>query len=77
MRIIAGDLIGTEPNYTEKGRSIQNNVHLARQILEGIEDDNEAMLINLDQFKAFDLVDHWCLAAVLEPLDSKQGSANG
>ena len=47
-----------------KGRSIQDNLHLVRQILEGIEDDTEAALINLDQSKAFDRVDHRFLAAV-------------
>ena len=47
-----------------KGRSIQDNLHLAREILEGIED--EAVLINLDQSKAFDRVDHQFMAAVLE-----------
>ena len=35
-----------------------------RQNLEGIEDDSEAALINLDQFKAFDRVDHRFLAMV-------------
>ena len=49
-----------------KGRSIQDNLHLVPQILEGIEDDTEAALINLDQSKAFDRVDHRFLAAVLE-----------
>ena len=47
-----------------KGRSIQDNLHLAREILVGIED--EAALINLDQSKAFDRVDHQFMAAVLE-----------
>ena len=37
-----------------------------RQILEGIKDDTKAALINLDQSKAFDRVDHRFLAAVLE-----------
>ena len=36
------------------------------QILEGIKDDIKATLINSDQFKAFDRVDHRFLAAVLE-----------
>ena len=49
-----------------KGRSIQDNLHLVRQILEGIEDDTKAALINLDQSKAFDRVDHQFLATVLE-----------
>ena len=51
-------LIGPEQNYAVKGRSIQDNLHLVREILEGLKDDTEAMLINLDQSKAFDRVDH-------------------
>ena len=47
-----------------KGRSIQDNLHLVCQILERIEDDTEAALINLDQSKAFDRADHRFLAAV-------------
>ena len=39
-----------------KGRSIQDNLHSVRQILEGIEDDTEVALINLYQSKAFDRV---------------------
>ena len=41
-----------------KGRSIQDNLHLIREVLEGIEDDTEAALISLDQSKAFVRVDH-------------------
>ena len=39
-----------------KGRSIQDNLHLVREVLEGLEDGTEAVLINLDQSKAFDRV---------------------
>ena len=49
-----------------KGRSIQDNLHLIREVLEGIEDDTEAALISLDQSKACDRVDHRFLATVLE-----------
>ena len=49
-----------------KGRLIHDNLHLVRQILEGIKDDTEAMLINLDQSKAFNRVYHWFLVVVLE-----------
>ena len=49
-----------------KGRSIQDNLHLIRDVLEGIEDGTEAALICLDQFKVFDRVDHRFLATVLE-----------
>ena len=60
------DLIGTEQNYSVKGKSIQNNLHFVRQILEGLEDYAEVTLINLDQSKAFDRVDHRFLAVVFE-----------
>ena len=49
-----------------KARSIQENLHLIREVLEGIKDDTEAALISLDQSKAFDRVDHRFLATVLE-----------
>ena len=49
-----------------KGRSIKDNLHLIREVLEGIEDDTEAALISLDQSKTFDRVDHRFLATVLE-----------
>ena len=49
-----------------KGRSIQDNLHLIREVLEGIEDGTEAALISLDQSKAFNRVDHQFLASVLE-----------
>ena len=66
LQLFISDLIGPEQSYAVKGRSIQDNLHLVRQILEGIEDDTEAALINLDQSKAFDRVDHRFLVAVLE-----------
>ncbi len=49
-----------------KGRSIQDNLHLIQKILEGLKDGTKATLINLDQSKAFDWVDHRFLASVLE-----------
>ena len=66
LQLVISDLIGPEQNYAVKGRSIWDNLHLVRQILEGIKDDTKAVLINLDQSKAFDRVDHQSLAAVLE-----------
>ena len=66
LQLVISDLIGPEQNYAVKGRSIRDNLHLVRQILEGIKDDTRAALINLDQSKAFDRVDHRFLAAVLE-----------
>ena len=55
-----------------KGKSIQNNLHLVREIIERIEDDIDATLISLDQSKAFDRVDHQFLAVVLETTRFKQ-----
>ena len=60
LQLVISDLIWLEQNYAVKGRSIQDN--LAREILEGL----EAAMINLDQSKAFDRVDHRFLATVLE-----------
>ena len=54
-----------------KGRSIQDNLHLIREVLEGIKDDTEATLISLDQSKAFDRVDHRFFATVLETAEFK------
>ena len=66
LQLVTSDLVGPEQNYTVKGGSIRDNLHLERQILEGIKDDTKPVLINLDQSKAFDRVDHRFLAAVLE-----------
>ncbi len=60
-----------------KERSIQDNLHLIREVLEGIEDGTEAALISLDQSKAFDRVDHWFLATVLETAGFQPGSLDG
>ena len=66
LQLVISDLIGPEQTFAVKGRSIQDNLHLIRAVLEGIEDDTEASLISLDQSKAFDRVDHRFLATVLE-----------
>ena len=66
LRIVMDYLVDPEQTYALQGRSIQNNLHLIRTVLEGIEDDTCAALINLDQSKAFDRVDHRFLGAVLE-----------
>ena len=66
LQLVISDLIGPEQTYSVKGRSIQDNLHLIREVLEGIEDGTEATLISLDQSKAFDRVDHQFLATVLE-----------
>ena len=66
LQIVISDLIGLKLTFTVKGKSIQDNLHLIRKVLEGIEDGTEAALISLDQSKAFDRVDHRFLATVLE-----------
>ena len=66
LQLVISDLIGPEQTYAVKGRSIQDNLHLICEVLVGIEDGMEAVLISLDQFKAFDRVDHHFLATVLE-----------
>ena len=65
LQLVISDLIGPEQTFAVKGRSILDNLHLIREVLEGI-DDTEAALISLDQSKAFDRVDHRFLATVLE-----------
>ena len=66
LQLVISDLIGPEQTFAVKGRSIQDNLHLIHEVLEGIEDDTEAALISLDQSKAFDRFDHRFLATVLK-----------
>ena len=73
LQLVISDLIGPEQTYAMKGRSIQDNLHLIREVLEGIKDDTEAALISLDQSKAFDRVDHRFLATVLETAGFEPG----
>ena len=73
LQLVISNLIGPEQNYAVKGRSIQDNLHLVREVLEGLKDDTKAMLISLDQAKAFDKVDNQFLATVLETAGFKPG----
>ena len=66
LQLVISDLIGPEQTFAVKGRSIQDNLHLIREVLVGIEDGTRAALISLDQPKAFNRVDHRFLATVLE-----------
>ena len=66
LQVVINDLIEPEQTYAVKGRSIQDNLHLIRETIEGLDDDTQAALINLDQSKAFDSVDHRFLASILE-----------
>ena len=66
LQLVMEDLVGPGQNFAVPGRSIQDNLHLVRTVLEGIKDDKKAALITLDQSKAFDRVDHRFLASVLQ-----------
>ena len=66
LQLVISNLIGPEKTFAVKGRSIKDNLHLIHEVLVGIEDSTEATLISLDQFKAFDRVDHRFLVTVLE-----------
>ena len=63
LQLAISDLIGPGQTYAVKGRSIQDDLHLIREVLE---DGTEAALISFDQSKAFDRVDHQFLTTVLE-----------
>ena len=58
LQLVNSDLIGPEQTFAVKGRVIQENLHLIREVLKEIEDDTKAALISLDQSKAFNRVDH-------------------
>ena len=66
LQLVISDLINPEKTFAVKERSIQDNLHFIREVLEGIEDNTKAVLIILDQPKAFDRVDRQFLATVLE-----------
>ena len=58
LQIVISDLIGPEQTYAVKGRSIQDNLHLVCEALEGSKDCTVVAMINLEQSKAFNKVDH-------------------
>ena len=66
LQFVISELIGPEQNYAGNGRSIQDNLHLARHVLEGFKHDTRALLIYLDQAKAFNRIHHWFLAMISE-----------
>ena len=49
LQLVISDLIGREQTFAVKGRSIQDNLHLIREVLEGIEDDIGS---RADQFRS-------------------------
>ena len=63
LQTVLPSLICPEQTCVKKGRTIQDSLHLVRMIVEKV--DGNAELINLDQSKAFDRVDHGFLEAVL------------
>ena len=65
LQLDISDMIGLVQNYAMKERSIKDNLHLVRGVLEGLKDDTRVALINFDQAKAFNRVDRF-LATVLE-----------
>ena len=66
LQVVISDTIGPEQTFAVKGRSIQDNLHLIREVQEGMKDGTEAALISLDQSKTFDRVNQRFLATVLE-----------
>ena len=46
LQLVISDLISPEQTFTVKGRSIQGNLHLICEVLEGIKDDTEATMIS-------------------------------
>ena len=43
LQLVISDLISPEQTFAVKGRSIQDNLHLIRVVLEEIEDDTEGL----------------------------------
>ena len=63
LQTVLPSLICPEQTCAVKGRTIQDSLHLVRTIVEKV--DGNAALINFDQSKAFDRVDHVFLESVL------------
>ena len=66
MRNVIGEIVHPDQTCSIPGRSIQDNVHLIRNLVEYVDDKNmPAAIISLDQTKAFDRVSHEYLFKVL------------
>ena len=63
LQTVLPTLICPEQTCAVKVRTIQDSLHLVCTIVEKV--DGNATLINLDQSKAFDRIDHSFLEAVL------------
>ena len=77
LQLVISNLIGPEQNYAVMGRSIQHNLHLVREVIEGLQDNTKTALVYLDQSKAFDRADHLFWKQFWRTPDSNRGSANG
>ena len=67
LRSILSDIVNTDQTCSIPGRTIQDNVHLIRNLIEYTNGKNmTAAIISLDQSKAFDRVSHVYLFNVLE-----------
>ena len=67
FQTVLPSLICPEQTCAVKGRAIQDSLDLVRTIVEKV--DGNAALINLDQSKAFERVDHGFLESVLSSAD--------
>ena len=64
---VMGNLVHIDQTAAVLGRSIQDNVHLLRNILDySCQKNNKFILLSLDQSKAFDRVDHSFMFQVLK-----------
>ena len=66
LRAVIGEIVHPDQTCSIPGRSILDNVHLIRNLIEYTDDKNSgAAIISLDQSKAFDRVSHDYLFKVL------------
>ena len=66
VRNVIGEIVHPDQTCSIPGRSIQDNVHLFRNLIEYVDDKYmSAAIISLDQTKAFDRVSHEYLFKVL------------
>ena len=66
LRRVIGEIVHPDQTCSIPGRSIQDNVHLIRNLIEYVDDKHmPAAILSLDQSKAFDRVSHEYLFNVL------------
>ena len=72
LRKVIGDIVHPDQTCSIPGRSIQDNIHLIRNLIEYANGKNiSAAIISLDQAKAFDRVSHSYLFDVLHAFGFK------